>query len=45
MSKQAVQFSVDLTINEGKLDAFRDIVEAMIAGTQRSQAPLLTSGI
>jgi len=40
MSKQAVQFNVDLTINEGKLDAFRGIVQAMIAGTQKEPGAL-----
>ena len=40
MSKQAVQFNVDLTINEGKLDSFRSIVQAMIAGTQKEPGAL-----
>ena len=40
MSKQAVQFNVDLTINEGKLDAFRGIMQQMIAGTQKESGAL-----
>src|SRR5271155_1672337 len=40
MSKQMVRFNVDLTINEGTLDAFRDIVQAMIAGTQKESGAL-----
>jgi quinol monooxygenase YgiN len=40
MSKQAVQFNVDLTINEGKLDALRGIIQAMIAGTQKEPGAL-----
>jgi quinol monooxygenase YgiN len=40
MSKQMVQFNVDLTINEGKLDAFRNIAEAMPAGTQKEPGAL-----
>jgi quinol monooxygenase YgiN len=40
MSKQMVQFNVDLTINEGKLDAFRNIAEAMTAGTQKEPGAL-----
>ncbi len=40
MSKEMVQFNVDLTINEGKLDAFRGIAEAMTAGTQKESGAL-----
>jgi quinol monooxygenase YgiN len=40
MSKQAVQFNVDLTIDEGKLDAFRGIMQEMIAGTQKESGAL-----
>lgn len=34
MNKNAVRFTVDLTINEGKFDRFQDIAQAMITGTQ-----------
>ncbi|MGB2606052.1 MAG: antibiotic biosynthesis monooxygenase [Candidatus Sulfotelmatobacter sp.] len=40
MSKEMVQFNVDLTINEGKLDAFQGIVESMTAGTQKESGAL-----
>jgi len=40
MSRQMVQFNVDLTINEGKLDAFQAIVEAMTAGTRKEPGAL-----
>jgi len=33
MSKATVRFNVDLTIHEGKLDAFQAIAQTMIAGT------------
>src|SRR5271168_2666369 len=35
MSKGAVQFVVDFTIGEGKLDAFEAIAQAMIAGSRK----------
>jgi len=40
MSKGAVQFNVDLTIHEGKLEALEGIVRAMIAGTQKEAGAL-----
>jgi quinol monooxygenase YgiN len=40
MSKGAVQFNVDLTIHDGKLDAFENIARAMIAGTQKEVGAL-----
>jgi len=40
MSKGGVQFNVDLTIHEGKLDAFRTIARIMIAGTQKETGAL-----
>jgi quinol monooxygenase YgiN len=40
MAKQAVYFNVDLTITEGKLDAFEDIAKAMIAATQKESGAL-----
>jgi quinol monooxygenase YgiN len=35
MSKPTVRFNVDLTIQEGKLDAFQAVAQTMIAGTQK----------
>jgi quinol monooxygenase YgiN len=35
MTKHTVRFTVDLTINEGKLDEFECIALAMIAGSQK----------
>jgi quinol monooxygenase YgiN len=35
MSKQRVYLAVDLTINEGKRDAFEGIAQEMVAGSQR----------
>jgi len=35
MPKQTVYLAVDLTINEGKLDAFESIAQAMVAGSQK----------
>jgi quinol monooxygenase YgiN len=40
MSKQTVRFNVDLTISEGKFDAFQSIAQAMIAGTQKEPGAL-----
>ena len=40
MSKQTVRFNVDLTINDGKLDAFQSVVQTMIAGTQKEPGAL-----
>ena len=35
MSKQTVYLAVDLTINEGKLDAFEGIAQEMVTGSQK----------
>jgi quinol monooxygenase YgiN len=35
MSKPTVRSNVDLTIQEGKLDAFQAVAQTMIAGTQK----------
>src|SRR5579863_537907 len=40
MSKGTVRFNVDLTIHEGKLDAFQTIAQTMIAGTQKEPGAL-----
>jgi quinol monooxygenase YgiN len=40
MSKQTVHLAVDLIINEGKLDAFESIAQAMVAGTQKEPGAL-----
>ena len=40
MSKQTVYLAVDFTINEGKLDAFEVIAQAMVAGTQKEPGAL-----
>jgi quinol monooxygenase YgiN len=40
MSQQTVRFNVDLTINNGKLDAFQSIAQSMIAGTQNEPGAL-----
>jgi quinol monooxygenase YgiN len=40
MLKQAVRFTVDLTINEGRVDEFEGIAQAMIAGTQKEPGAL-----
>jgi quinol monooxygenase YgiN len=40
MSKATVRFNVDLTIHEGKLDAFQAIAQTMIAGTQKEPGAL-----
>ena len=40
MAKQTVYFKVDLTINEGKLDAFENIAKAMTAVTQKESGAL-----
>jgi len=40
MSKQTVYLAVDFTINEGKLDAFEGIAQAMVAGTQKEPGAL-----
>jgi quinol monooxygenase YgiN len=40
MSRQTVRFNVDLTINEGKLDAFQAIAQTMIDGTQKEPGAL-----
>jgi quinol monooxygenase YgiN len=41
MSKQAVQFNVNLTVNEGKLNAFEGSMQAMIAGTLKEPGALV----
>lgn len=40
MSKGAVQFNVSLTVNDGKLEAFQGIAQAMITGTQKEPGAL-----
>ena len=40
MIKHTVRFSVDLMINEGKLDEFEGIAQAMIVGTQKEPGAL-----
>ena len=40
MPKQTVYLAVDLTINEGKLDAFESIAQAMVAGSQKEPGTL-----
>ena len=35
MDKNMVRFTVDLAINEGKLDEFEGIAQSMIAGSQK----------
>jgi quinol monooxygenase YgiN len=40
MSKQTVHFNVNLTLHEGKLEAFQSIVQTMIAGTQKEPGAL-----
>jgi len=40
MSNQRVQFSVRLTVNDGKLDAFEGIARTMIAGTLKEPGAL-----
>ena len=40
MAKQVVYFKVDLTINDGKLDAFEQIAKAMTAVTQKESGAL-----
>lgn len=40
MLKHTVRFNVDLTINDGKLDAFEGIVQAMIAASQKEPGTL-----
>lgn len=40
MSKQTVRFNVNLTIHDGKLDAFQAIAQTMIAGTQKEPGAL-----
>ena len=40
MSKQAVQFNVRLSINDGKFDAFEGIARAMTAGTLKEEGAL-----
>lgn len=40
MSKQTVYLAVDFAINEGQLDAFESIAQAMVAGTQKEPGAL-----
>lgn len=40
MTTETVRFTVDLTINEGRLDEFQDIAQAMIAGSQKEPGTL-----
>jgi len=40
MSKANVHFTVEVTINEGKFDAFQAIAQSMIAGTQKEPGAL-----
>ncbi len=40
MNKRAVYFNVHLTIHPGKLDAFKEIAEAMIAVTRKEPGAL-----
>jgi quinol monooxygenase YgiN len=40
MSKQAVQFNVRLSINDGKFDVFEGIARAMTAGTLKEKGAL-----
>ena len=40
MSKQAVQFHVRLSVNDGKFDVFEGIARKMIAGTQKEPGAL-----
>jgi quinol monooxygenase YgiN len=40
MAKQTVYLEVDCTINEGKLDAFESIAQAMVAGSQKEPGTL-----
>jgi quinol monooxygenase YgiN len=40
MSKQRVRLAVDLTINDGKLDAFESVAQEMVAGSQKETGTL-----
>ena len=40
MVKQTVRLAVNLTINEGKLDAFEGIAQEMVVGTQKEPGTL-----
>ena len=40
MNKQAVYFIVSFKVNEGKLDSFKEIAQAMIAATQQEPGAL-----
>jgi quinol monooxygenase YgiN len=40
MVQQTVRFTVDLTINEGKLAAFETLAQAMIAGSRKEPGTL-----
>ena len=41
MSNRTIRFNVDLTINEGKGDAFQAIAQQMTAGTQNEPGALV----
>jgi quinol monooxygenase YgiN len=40
MTKQSVYFVVSFKVNDGKLDAFKETAQAMIAGTQQEPGAL-----
>jgi quinol monooxygenase YgiN len=40
MAKQTVYLALDLIINEGKLDAFESIAQAMVAGSEKEPGTL-----
>lgn len=40
MGKQTVHLAVDLTVNEGKLDAFERIAQEMVAGSRKEPGTL-----
>jgi quinol monooxygenase YgiN len=40
MSKQTVYFAVSFDINDGKLEAFKEVGQAMIAATQKEHGAL-----
>ena len=44
MTKQTVGLAVDLTINDGKLDAFEAIAQEMVDGAQNEPGPSATNG-
>jgi quinol monooxygenase YgiN len=40
MAKQTARLAVDLTINDGKLDAFEAIAQEMVSGSQKEPGTL-----